>query len=231
MLEFLGRGSAFAPENNNAYFIDGGDLVLIDCSMNTLQRAIALCRSLQELRRIYVLVTHTHSDHISGIGMLIHYAYFMLGVPVTIAASSDEVAADLRYLCEHLDGCEPASFDIADAASLKWVKAVIPTSHVAALEGRCFGFHLDVQGCDIVYTGDTNTLDPFLPYITPDTVLYSEISAVFSPVHLYIGSAIDRLKALSDSGTKIYLMHIDIEDEILQAIEGTDISLAPLGKF
>ena len=36
MLRFFGRGSAFADDHNCAYFVSGGDLVLLDCPMTAL---------------------------------------------------------------------------------------------------------------------------------------------------------------------------------------------------
>ncbi|MBR4224592.1 MAG: MBL fold metallo-hydrolase [Oscillospiraceae bacterium] len=227
MLEFLGRGSAFSAAHNNAYFIDGSDLVLIDCSMLSLGKIIELVDSFDEPPDIYVIVTHTHSDHISGIGMLIHYACYIWHIPVTVAAPSEEVAEDLRFLCERLDGCSPDSYVITQAALLPWVRDVIPTVHSDLLDGRCFGYHMVIDGRDVVYTGDTAALEPYMQYIGEDTVLYTEISAVRSPVHLYIEDVLDTLLEMSAGGTEIYLMHIDDEDEIRAAIKNTLLRLAP----
>lgn len=38
MLKFFGRDSAFGHSNNSAFFIDGKDLVLIDCPMSSFQK-------------------------------------------------------------------------------------------------------------------------------------------------------------------------------------------------
>ena len=87
---------------------------------------------------------------------------------------------------------------------------------------------MDIGGRKVVYTGDTVTLEPFLPYIGADTELYTEIAAVRSGVHLYLDDNIQKLKELSAAGTKIALMHLDDERKISEAIEGTGITLAEL---
>ena len=62
MLKFLGRGSAFSDEHNSAYFVAGDDLVLLDCSMTSFMK---LCnKNLAPYDRVYLLVTHTHGDHV-----------------------------------------------------------------------------------------------------------------------------------------------------------------------
>ena len=234
MLTFFGRGSAFSKMNNNAFFTDGSDLVLIDCAMSSFHRIVEegldkICGG-KEIKRIIVIVTHTHSDHISGIAMLIHYAFYILHIPVVVAAPSEEVRADLRYCCERLDGCAAQAYSIVLASDpvIKWVKNVILTEHSPELAGRCFGYELMVNGTHIVYTGDTRTLAPYEPYITADTVLYSEISTYRSEVHLYLYDNLDRLIALTKQGTKVFLMHLDDEAQIQRAILYTDIRLAPL---
>ena len=74
MLNFFGKGSAFADDNTCAYFVDDNDMVLIDFSLEAFPKLRRL--DFSGIKTIYVLVTHTHGDHISGIGTLIHYAYF-----------------------------------------------------------------------------------------------------------------------------------------------------------
>ena len=144
---------------------------------------------------------------------------------------------------------------LTSADSFDIVEAVIPTTHTPELEGRCFGFNLNLGGRTVVYTGDTNTLLPFLPYIDTQAAaassaaassaaassatfssvspasgieLYTEISTSESPVHLYIGRELDTLKGLTEEGVAVYLMHLDNEDSVKAEIQGTALKLAPL---
>ena len=234
MLKFFGRGSAFADEQNSAFFTDNSDLILIDCPMSTFHKIKMIGADKfvlpHTLKRIYILVTHTHGDHVSGIPMLIHYCFFVSHVPVTVVAPSREVRANLLYLIKRLEGCDSRGYRLICADSLKknWFTAAVPTEHVPQLEGRCFGYRLNVRGTDIIYTGDTRTLAPFTKYLHQGCQLYTEISAYDSGVHLYIGMLADTLKKLSKKGVDVFLMHIDNEDVIKEYIKDTDIRLAEL---
>ena len=169
MLKFFGRGSAFNDMQNSAYYVNGSTLYLIDCPMSSFNiiRKLGLSwfSPAGNISSIHILVTHTHSDHIGGIPMLIHYAYYVWHVPVTVGAPSEEVLSDLRFVFERLEGCASEAYTLTTADSFDIVEAVIPTTHTPELEGRCFGFSLNLGGRTVVYTGDTNTLLPFLPYI------------------------------------------------------------------
>ena len=257
MLRFFGRGSAFADIQNSAFFVDGEQLVMIDCPMSSFHvlrregpNAIAAAYqssirgssstpaetaespdSEPDIRHLYVLVTHTHGDHVGGIPMLIHYAYYIWHIPLTVIAPSDEVRDDLYFLINRLEGCGDETYQLVTADdTMPWGLRVIPTSHTVELEGRCFGFRLFINQRTVVYTGDTNTLAPFRPYCEgiPGAQLYTEIAVFSSPVHLYIYDTLDELKALCDAGTEVFLMHLDDEEHILNAIKGTGIRPAPL---
>lgn len=227
MLKFLGRGSAFADAQNCAYFESGDALILLDCPMSAFH--ILRRRGITQ-KQIYVLVTHTHSDHTGGIPMLIHLARYIADARVTVVAPSSEVAADLEYLIGRLDGCDSAAYRIvtADALGAEWLTGTVSVRHVPALEGRCFGYRLCIGGTDVIYTGDAASLEPFLPYLHSGAYLYTEAACFNSGVHLYLDEALPKLMRLTADGVHVYLMHLDNEAEIAEKICGTGISLAPL---
>ena len=228
MLRFLGRGSAFTAHHNCALFEINGGAVLLDCPMSAFQRLMQLAPG-KPWNALTVLVTHTHGDHAGGIGMLIHFAKHVLHIPVTVIAPSAEVADDLRVLLERLDGCSPDVYTLQTADTAPdWLKAAVPVRHSEALAGRCFGYVLHIQGCDVVYTGDTAELAPFLPYLHAGAYLYTEASAYDTGVHLYIDAILPELKRLSAESVHIFLMHLDAEDVIADKIRGMNVQLAPL---
>jgi len=235
MLSFLGRGSGLSPEHTNAFFTDEDNLIFIDFSMTSFSKLagkdIHSLSQGKEISHIYIIVTHTHSDHISGIPMFIFYSHFILHIPVTVAVPSEEIKKDMVYWMERMEGLGTELYDIVLSSSLtKWVKAVIPTEHTPELKGKCFGYQLTVDGTDIVYTGDTNTLVPFKPYIEKSAALYTEISFYKSDVHLWIDDILDYLQALTEEGKEVYIMHLDDEDEIEKKIAGTSVKKVRLYK-
>ena len=228
MLKFFGRGSAFTKSHNSAYFYADDALILIDCPMSSFH--VLLEKGITQ-KQIYVLVTHTHGDHVGGIPMLIHCARYMADAHVTVIAPTAEVAEDLKYLIDRLEGCDPAAYTIltADQLDREWFIGTVPVHHAPSLEGRCFGFRLRISGTDVLYTGDTAELEPFLPYLHSGAYLYTEAACFDSGVHLYIDRVLPELKRLTEAGVHVCLMHLDDEAKMADNIRDTAISFAPLG--
>lgn len=80
MLQFIGTGSAFNTKlgNNSAFIKKDNTLFMIDCGSNTFDR-ILQSNLLEDVEHIYVLMTHTHPDHIGSLGDLIFYSYYSMG--------------------------------------------------------------------------------------------------------------------------------------------------------
>ena len=233
VLRFLGRGSAFHTDNNSAFFTKGSSLVLLDCPTSAFHKlrhigvdTLTGC----EADKVIVLVTHTHTDHVGGVGMLIHYCYYMLHLPVEVIAPSREVAEDVGYLIRRLDGCNEQGYKLltADEAGYDWIVTPILTHHTAELEGRCFGWCLEIGGQRVVYTGDTCTLEPFVEYLTQGAYLYTELSAYDTLVHLGADVLLRYEDVLKQRQIKVFLMHLDNEQVIAQGAEKLGAQLAPL---
>ena len=246
MIRFFGRGSGFSDNHNSAFFYYKGSLVLMDCSMMAFiqMKKVGLSAVVdgEEVSRIVVAVTHTHSDHVAGIPMLVHYARFVWHVKITIIAPSEAVKDNLRYYLTEMEGCDRDTFVLVTADEYRqkyatsypgtsWLDAVIPTEHTPELSGKCFGYSLYVDGKHVVYTGDTKTLETFLPYIKEETYLYTECSAFDTGVHLYVKHLLGYTDLLLAKRVKVFLMHLDDEEKIVDAVKDTDFSLAPLVKI
>ena len=228
MLSFLGRGSAFADEHNSAYFVADKDLVLLDCPMSTFEKLKR--RDLSSFDHVYVLVTHTHGDHIGGIGLLVDWLYFASDTKITVVAPSDRVRDDLKFYLKNLEGCSDTWFELVTAKELDkdWLFCPVPTSHTEELSGKCFGYCLTVDGNRAVYTGDSNTLAPFEEYLTEGAYLYTEMSSNKTPVHMYCCDMADKIKELTSRGVHVFLMHMDDEDKIAEAMKDTGAEFAPV---
>ena len=238
MLKFLGRGAGFSDEHNGACFGLGNKLILMDCPLVTFKRLknegpekFANCDKVEEL---VAVITHTHSDHVGGLALSIHFAKFVWNIPVTVVAPSEEVQENLDYLLNVLDGCSKENYKIVTVeeymkdAGKSWMKAVIPTKHVPALDGRCFGYNLEIDKTNVIYTGDTRSLDAYMDYLSPGTVLYTECSAYKTEVHIYVDDLVSMESFFKNKGVTVYLMHMDEEREILEKTKETAYQPVPL---
>ena len=147
-----------------------------------------------------------------------------------MVAPSELVREDLQLQLIRIEGCQPEWFSLLTVQQLQkpWLQRAVLTEHTDTLRLKCYGYVLTVAGKTVVYTGDTRTLEPFLPYLHPGCFLYTELAAIQSGVHLYVQDVLPRLKALSEQGVSVFLMHLDCEEEISRQIQGTAIQLAPL---
>lgn len=228
MIKFLGRGSAFNDNNNSAFFMDGSKMVLLDCPMSTFNKVRRM--DFSSIESVDIVVTHTHADHINGIAMLIDLLWFVRHIKVTVVTPNDAVKEDIRFALERLDGVGADWYTLTtvDEYAPAYIKTAIPTTHSPQLNGRCFGYELDVNGEHVVYTGDTNTLEPFKPYIKDNSYLFMEVSSIPVEVHLYVDDVLPFIKEQIARGVKVYLMHLDNEEAIKAKTEDTGAKLAPL---
>jgi ribonuclease BN (tRNA processing enzyme) len=75
-LTFLGRGAGFFPAegSTSSYFLDNGELFLIDPG-ESIFKTILDKKVLDPVTGgLNILITHTHSDHIGSLGSLVLYA-------------------------------------------------------------------------------------------------------------------------------------------------------------
>ena len=210
-LKFFGRGSGFSDEHTSAYFTtQNNEMVMIDCPMSTFAKLNHT--DLKEYKHFYILITHTHGDHVGGLGLFVQYAFFTLKKPVTIVAPSPEVANDISTLLG-IEGNDPSWCELVTITNVKekeWFGDCILTKHSPQLKNKCFGYNLKVNGQNIVYTGDTSTLIPFFPYLIENSILYVDTSVYYGMIHLKLEDALDDfIKLNEERGIKIYLMHLD----------------------
>lgn len=197
LLTFLGKDSGFGEKNNSAYIVLEDKLVLIDCGF-TVFEDIKKKFDLSNYSKIEVIITHLHNDHAGSLSQLILYSWFIYNKKVTVYTKCINMK---KYL--EITGTPSESYEIKDGSeNLKFIK----TEHVDYLDA--YGFELKVNNRKIVYTGDTKTIEPFLPYIDECSELYIDVSK-YGGAHLKIDDVSDILNGISKKGIYVNLMHID----------------------
>ncbi len=234
-LNFLGRGGAFDSTHTAAFFETDTDLVFVDCSMLHVQTIIKM-ESLKT-KDVFICVTHTHGDHVSGIGTLIYYCYYVLGKYVHVITPSEEIFDRVIVMLEYVEHIKEDLLRIYLFESMlcichddeqDWLLGTIMTPHVTSTyDNHSYGYIFNINGKKVIYTGDTNSIEAFKPHITENVILYVEATTKKSPVHLNIDESLEYLIEIS-SNNEVFLMHIDDFESINEKIKNTNIKIVEI---
>lgn len=224
-LTFIGRGSAFNQKegNNSAYFIENGQMFLIDCGENIFERMLNN-NLFENIEVINIMITHTHSDHIGSLGSLVMYCYYELHIPVNIISSSKtKQYKDIDILLK-IFGCSKKMYTNIDEKkldnkyntfeSIRYIK----TDHCDEL--NCYGILFKTKEGIVYYSGDTNEINNIKALISsnePIDKIYVDTTTADFPgnVHFNINSLAKVIP--EEIKKKIYCMHINNDDCLVQA--------------
>lgn len=197
VLKFLGSDSGFGHKNNSAYIEIKNKIIIIDCGFTVFQE-LQKKFDFNKYDEIDVIITHLHNDHAGTLSQLILYLYFIYNKKVNVISQCEKIK-------EYLDitGTPQNAYILKkECKNIEFIK----TEHVKYLDA--YGFKLNIDGKKIIYTGDTNTLEPFKNQLNDVQELYVDVSK-FGGAHLKIDDIIEDLKKVKNRGIDIYLMHID----------------------
>lgn len=197
ILKFIGSDSGFGAKNNSAYIEGENKITIIDCGFTVFQE-LQKKFDFNKYNEINVIITHLHNDHAGTLSQFILYLYFIYNKTVNVISKCEKIK-------EYLDitGTPEEAYILKrEDKNIEFIK----TEHVKHLDA--YGFKLNIDGKTIVYTGDTNTLEPFKKYLDDVNEFYVDVSK-FGGAHLKIDDVIDELKKIKNNEIDIYLMHID----------------------
>lgn len=232
-LKPLGFGSAFNSQeygNNSWYFIEDKEVFMIDCGstvFNTFRE-----KGLDEYKKINIIITHMHTDHVGSLGTLIEWMYYVKGVRVNVLTTNELETDILNYL--EIVGIEYRMFNVyvtsddKDYITKNNIEVVFQeTKHVPQLRSYSITIIRDRTEM-IVYSGDTtgqfeglNDL-MFCHYSWFRKVfpalelhgLYLDVSINNSPVHSSyhnntMQSCGNLTQDLKKFNTEVVIMHLD----------------------
>lgn len=202
ILTFLGKDSGFGENNTSAYVEDNNNLYIIDCGFTVFNK-LKNKFNFTKYNSINVIITHLHNDHAGSLSQLILYLWFIYNIKVNVISQCTRIK---EYL--EITGTPSDSYDVKNSLeNLEFIK----TEHVKHLDA--YGFIMKINEKSIIYTGDTNTLEPFIPYLDNISEFYVDVSK-FGEAHLKIDTVYNDLKRLTENSTKIILMHMDDKEYI-----------------
>ena len=207
LLTFLGKDSGFGDRNNSAYLEYENELFIIDCGF-TVFNEIKNKFDFTKYKNINVIITHLHNDHAGSLSQFILYMWFVFKIKVKVVCNCIHVK---DYL--NITGTPSDSYELKNELdNLKFIK----TDHTNYLDS--YGFIMNIGDKRILYTGDTCTIKPFLPYMDNINELYIDVSK-FGGAHLKIDDILDVLAEIKDKNIKIVPMHMDDKTYIENLIQ------------
>ena len=206
-LTFLGKDSGFGEKNNSSYIEIENKLILIDCGFTVFQQ-VKNKYNFENYESIHIIITHLHNDHAGSLSQLILYLWFIYHKKVNIFSKCEHIK---DYL--DITGTPPEAYELRESIdNLKFIK----TTHTLYLDA--YGFILKIKNRTILYTGDTNTLEPFYPYLDKINEFYFDASR-FGGAHIKIDDILGVLKKIKEKGIDIIPMHLDDREYIEKLIK------------
>lgn len=214
-LIFLGTGSAFnAKLKNTSCYIKFRDSMLLIDTGGTVFHELQTNNILDGVKKLYIIITHTHPDHVGSLGDIIFYSHYIMKIKPVVyfpeanvllnILNSMGVQNSMYFLNSNINSV------IADdnAGQIKLNFMSVP--HVNSIPS--FGFIIEILGEKIYYSGDSNTIPQnIIEMLCEDKLhrLYQDVSGLD-----YEGSSHLSLKALAslvpyEFRHKVYCIHHD----------------------
>ncbi|HAK43588.1 MAG TPA: MBL fold metallo-hydrolase [Clostridium sp.] len=161
MLNFIGTGSAFNTElgNTSAFIKNNNSLLIIDCGGTVFHRLQEL-NLFDKLENLYIIITHTHPDHVGSLGEVIFYSYYILKRRPTIFFPKKElIEGFLTNIGVSAEMYKLNSFeriDVNDTQFGKFSIEFLPVSHVDTIPA--YGFVMKLNEKLFYFSGDANNI-------------------------------------------------------------------------
>lgn len=215
MINFIGRGSAFNTKlgNTSAFIKNNSSLILIDCGGTVFSRLQEL-NILDRLKNIYIVITHTHPDHVGSLGDIIFYCYHILKHSPTIIFPQKEhmekllTSVGVSSKVYKFNSFNPV--EIRDAEIGEFSIEFLPVTHTNTIPS--YGFIMKINGNALYYSGDSNNISNEIL----GKLKGGEIQRIYQDTCglEYNGNGHLSLKKLSaivpqEFKSKVYCMHLD----------------------
>lgn len=211
-LKFLGTGSCFNIKagNNCAYYYNEktGFLILFDCGEDIFRKIVM---KFKNLRKVVIVITHFHSDHIGSLPSFIYYC--------NIAFS------DLKPIIIYPDNCINKLLKKMGVANWRYIhKKSVKSIETVKVEHfdmlKSYGYVIKFGKTKIYYSGDSKNLplDILERFIEGDiNYIYHDMTRYRNDSHMNVD---DMAKLIPKNLRKyVYAMHLDDNKNKIIAIK------------
>ena len=227
-LTFLGSGNAFGVEGRafSSFLLDGR--FLFECGPTVLQQLKRAHLTSHNVET--VLVSHFHADHFFGLPFLLLDAWHegrtadlrIVGprgvgerVEHLLELAFPGTAEMMSYRRVYTDICDGAEGEI-DGLRYKAAEVV----HVPGLE--CYAYRVQLNGKQLLFSGDTTFCDSLLSLATGADVLVLECSCAGEKVHLS-PEGVAMVRAAAGPQAETIVTHLDAPER-LEGFRGLHIA-------
>ena len=214
-IRFIGIGSAFNTKlgNTSAYQKKKQSLFLIDCGSLVFHQ-LKEQEIIQDLKKIYVVITHTHPDHVASLAELIFYSYYILKIKIEVVFPDEK---QIRRLL-NLVGATAEMYYLHAERTLQIKDEALGVIEVTSVEAHhtesmpAFSLYIKNEEGRIFYSGDCTDLREGVVTELEQGMLERAYQDTCSSdyegnLHCYIGKLEKQVPP--HLRHKVYCMHLD----------------------
>ena len=215
-LNFIGIGGATNINlgGNCCYIKDGDKLLIIDMCEGATGK-LEKAQVFKDVKNIYIAITHTHFDHVAGLGVFIWYCNFNFNIIPKIIYGKFEYKCHIKELLK-LTGVDTKYVEFIKDSSFRFNDLTLnmqQTTHTPTLQ--CFGIMFEDKHGKYYYTGDTKDIE-YIKKLCEDKMvkrIYTEVATQSYDVHIKYDDIVNLDKE------KLVLMHFETIDLYNRAIK------------
>lgn len=210
-LNFIGTGGCFSKNNtnNSAYLNENGHIILFDCGETVFHQILNLNIIDENIKRIDIIITHFHADHVGSLGSLIFFSRYKKIKEVNV------IFPNINILNTFLDisGIERSLYNGKKPRDMDYYLKEYTQLHGDVINNEIipmpsFGYYLKFKDYNLFYSGDTCIVnEEIVNKFNNNEIdyIYHEASDDGYKAHVDIDLLADTFKKNRD---RVYCMHL-----------------------